>query len=101
MHSSWGWHVTCEVLLQDDTASIETPAQQQLPKLALGQRVLLQDADVAMGGIAGVVVGWDRQCCEGSSWKNCNSVSQLSKVGPPPQQLRPVFSNPRPSPDHI
>eukprot|EP00892_Ulva_mutabilis_P012219 jgi/Ulvmu1/936/UM102_0019.1 len=65
--------------LKEKTAPLEAAAEPDAPRLALGQRVLLRDSSVAAAGLAGVVVGWDRQCCEGSAWKERNGVAALSQ----------------------
>jgi Hemimethylated DNA-binding protein YccV like len=45
------------------------------PRLRLGQRVTHNVA-----GFHGVVVGWDRACCESERWRNENAVADLTQV---------------------
>ena len=45
------------------------------PQLRLGQRVEHKGT-----GMAGVVVGWDRACCEGEEWQRANNVPDLQRV---------------------
>ena len=45
------------------------------PEIKIGQRVEIKDTDMS-----GVVVGWDRACCEQEEWKKQNDVEALAKV---------------------
>ena len=45
------------------------------PRLRLGQRVTHRGCD-----LTGVVVGWDRACCEKPPWREANNTAQLSQV---------------------
>lgn len=70
--------------MQEGAAAVADGPQEEAPKLALGQRVLLHDPGVRQESLAGVVVGWDRSCCEGAAWKERCGVEKLSQVPPPP-----------------
>ena len=58
-------------------AEAEQEVQRQVqPQLRLGQRVIHKPTDMQ-----GVVVGWDRACCEGAEWRSVNETSSLQRVG--------------------
>jgi hypothetical protein len=50
----------------------------------IGQRV-----EHRTHGMTGVVVGWDRACCESTAWQQANSVDTLQQV-----RLSPVLPVP-------
>lgn len=47
------------------------------PVLRLGQRVIHKSK-----GFQGIVVGWDKACCEADEWRSRNDVTALDKVLP-------------------
>jgi hypothetical protein len=53
---------------QQDYAFVE-------PQFRIGQRVEHKE-----NGMTGVIVGWDRACCESEKWQQENWISDLSKV---------------------
>lgn len=52
------------------------------PALRLGQRVEHKGS-----GMTGVVVGWDRACCESDAWQRANGVEKLPRVRRHPAPL--------------
>jgi hypothetical protein len=52
---------------------------EQKPQLQLGQRVLINDAELKTP-LSAVVVGWDIGCSENSDWKAANACAELKQV---------------------
>lgn len=80
LYPSCGQQQLTAQYMQKENEEAEAAQQEFLfvePQFRIGQRVEHKTNDMT-----GVIVGWDRGCCESDKWQLENQVADLSKVCP-------------------